>query len=142
MPSKRPTPPTSKAPEQPSLLPQKPMNQETKDDSQTKKNGRLTKTEIDGLLRILRANVKTARAGILARAADLKAAFEIQLNTTYPPSGDPVWLAEYEAAIKACEPHIERIEQRSIELGIGTRFRPSLHLPMWEYGGEQLFKDL
>src|ERR1700738_3991535 len=106
MPSKRPTPPTSKAPEQPSLLPEQ-MNQ--------KKNSRLTKTEIDGLLRILRANVKTARAGILARAADLKAAFEIQLNTTYPPSGDPVWLAEYEAAIKACEPHIERIEQRSIE---------------------------
>jgi hypothetical protein len=55
------------------------------------------------------------------------AAYEIQLDTRYPPDGDPIWNAEYEAAVTECEQHSKRIEQRCVELGIGTRFRPSLH---------------
>src|SRR5260370_12961028 len=119
---------------QPSLLPEKPIS---------KPNGdKLTAIERDGLLKILRANIKTAKAAILGRAAELKAAYEIQLDTTYPPSGDPVWMAEYQAAVKECERHIKRIDKRCDELGIGHRFRPSLNPPHWSYGEEQLFKDL
>jgi hypothetical protein len=103
---------------------------------------KLTVAEREGLLRILRANVKAAKAAILGREAELKAAFEIQLDTLYPPAGDPVWNAEYKAAVEACRPHVERIEKRCDELGIGTRFRPSLSLPCWDYGGDQLFKKL
>jgi hypothetical protein len=105
-------------------------------------NDKLNKSEIASLLQILRANVKGAKAAILSRAADLKAAYEIQLDTMYPPSGDPVWNAEYEAALAACEPHIRRIEQRCVELCIGTKFRPGLNPPSWSYGGQQLFKEL
>jgi hypothetical protein len=103
---------------------------------------KLTAAERDGLLKILRANVKAAKATILGREAELKAAFEIQLDTRYPPDGDPLWIAEYEAAVRECQVHIDRIEQRCNELGIGTRYRPHLHPPSWSYGGEQLFSDL
>ena len=51
-------------------------------------------------------------------------------------------MAEYQAAVKECERHIKRIDKRCDELGIGHRFRPSLHPPHWSYGGEQLFKEL
>ena len=103
---------------------------------------KLTQRDIDYITRQLRANVKAAKAKILGRAASLKAAYEIQLETHYPPDGDPVWNAEYNAALAECEQHSKRIEQRCIELGIGTRFRPKLHGPSWSYGGEQLFRDL
>lgn len=103
---------------------------------------KLTQRDIDYILRSLRADVKAAKAKILGKAAGLKAAYEIQLNTIYPPDGDPVWNAEYNAAVKACEPHIKRIEERCDELRLGTRFRPRLHRPTWSYGGEQLFRDL
>jgi len=122
MPTRR-TPSAAKAPEQPSLIPETPSS---------KSNGdRMTATERDGYLRLLRTNVKTAKAAILGRAAELKAAFEIQLDTMYPPDGDPVWEAEYQAAVKDCEVHVKRIEKRCDELGIGHRFRPSLHPPYW-----------
>jgi hypothetical protein len=107
-----------------------------------KHDGKLTAREIDGLLKILRVNVKAAKASISSRASDLKAAYEIQLNTLYPPSGDPLWNAEYQAALAEWKPRAARIEARAIELGIGTRFRPRLIPPSWAYGGEQLFKDL
>jgi len=105
-------------------------------------DGKLTAREIDGLLRILRANVKVAKASILHRAGELKAAYDVQLNTLYPPSGDPVWNAEYQAALAEWKPRAERIQARAIELGIGTRFRPRLSPPDWIYGDEQLFKSL
>jgi hypothetical protein len=106
------------------------------------KPSKLTVAEREGLLRILRANVKAAKAAILGREAELKTAFEIQLDTLYPPTGDPVWNAEYKAAVEACRPHVERVEKRCDELGIGTRFRPSLDLPHWTWGGDQLFEKL
>jgi hypothetical protein len=106
------------------------------------KPNKLTVAEREGLLRILRANVKAAKAAILGREAELKAAFEIQLDTLYPPTGDPVWNAEYKAAIEDWKPRAERINKRSDELRIGTRFRPKLDPPEWTYGGEQLFKSL
>jgi hypothetical protein len=105
-------------------------------------NNQLTKSEMDGLLRILRGNVKTAKASVVSRAAELKAAFEIQLDTLYPPEGDAVWNEAYEQAILACEPFIRRISERCDELNLGTRFRPSLSPPRWSYGGEQVFKQL
>jgi hypothetical protein len=103
---------------------------------------KLTRTEREGLLRILRANVKAAKAAILSREAELKPAFEIQLDTIYAPDGDPVWNEAYKAALKACQPYIERIEQRCNELSIGTRYRPKLRPPSWQYGDEQIFKEL
>jgi hypothetical protein len=103
---------------------------------------KLTQRDIDYIVRSLKADVKAAKARILSKAAGLKAAYEIQLNTIYPPDGDPVWNAAYAAAIRACEPHIKRVEERCAELGLGTRFRPSIYPPRWSYGDEQLFKDL
>jgi len=52
---------------------------------------RINKSELEAIGRALRANVKAAKATITALGPKLKAEFEVQLNLTYPASGDPVW---------------------------------------------------
>jgi hypothetical protein len=103
---------------------------------------KLNKSDLQGLLRIHRTNMKAAKATIMARGAGMKARYEMQLDAIYPPDGDPIWQAELEAAVKACEPHIQRVNARSDELGIGEKFRPRLTPPSWSYGGAQLFTNL
>jgi hypothetical protein len=85
MPTSRRIAPASKPAEQSSLLPEK---------SLAKSNGeRLTGIERDGLLKILRANVKTAEAAILGRATKLSTRpirrqihLQIQIGPFYTPS--------------------------------------------------------
>jgi hypothetical protein len=79
MANKRRTPPASKATEQPSLLPEE-MNGQ-----------RLSKSEIEYMLRALRANLKPAKTAILGLEPKLRAEFEAELNTFYPLRTDPVW---------------------------------------------------
>ena len=47
-------------------------------------NARMNKSELDAIARALRANVKAAKATIIALGPKLKAEFEVQLNTSYP----------------------------------------------------------
>jgi hypothetical protein len=44
---------------------------------------RINKSELDAIGRALRANVKAAKATIIAISPKLKAEFEVQLNVTY-----------------------------------------------------------
>jgi hypothetical protein len=48
-------------------------------------NGKMTKGELENLLRAFRLNAKAAKTSVVNLGAKLKAEFDVQLNTTYPP---------------------------------------------------------
>jgi len=102
----------------------------------------MTKGELENLLRAFRLNAKAAKTSIVNLGAKLKAEFEVQLNTFYPASGDPVWEEEYKALLGEWEKRRARVDKRSAERGIPERFRPSLQSPRWSYGDEQCYKEL
>jgi hypothetical protein len=102
----------------------------------------MTKSEREALLRALRANTKVAKTVVLGLGPKLKADFEIQLKTLYPPEGDPIWKAEIYGLIKDWEARQARVNARSEELGISHRFRPSLHRPGWNYGEHHYFSEV
>jgi hypothetical protein len=94
----------------------------------------INKSELDAIGRASRANVKAAKATIIALGPKLKAEFVVQLNVTYPASGDPVW-REALNEVNACyQIQQARVEGRCQELRIPKRFRPSLCPPSWSDG--------
>jgi hypothetical protein len=106
---------------------------------------RINKSELEAIGRALRANVKAAKATITALGPKLKAEFEVQLNVTYPASGDPVW-TEALNEVRACyQIQQARVEARCQELRIPERFRPKLRPPGWSDGWQSScgdFKDM
>jgi hypothetical protein len=105
-------------------------------------NGKMTKSELENLLRAFRLNAKAAKTSILNLGAKLKAEFEVQLDTRYPASGDPVWEEELAGLRAEWQKRQARVDKRCVERGIPERFRPHLYRPSWAYGGEQCFKEL
>jgi hypothetical protein len=102
----------------------------------------MTKHEIDLLLRALRANTKAAKASILATGPKLKADFEIQLKTIYPPDGDPVWIEAFKHLSAERQKCQDGVEARCKEIGIAERFRPRLYQIGWNYGEHHMFKEV
>jgi hypothetical protein len=105
-------------------------------------SNRLTKHEIQLLSKALRVRTKAAKLAILAIVPKLKADFEIQLKTLYPPDGDPVWNEEFKALCTEYEKRQARVAQRCEELKIPPRFRPKLSPPGWNYGFHHIFQDI
>jgi hypothetical protein len=105
-------------------------------------NGKMTKGELENLLRAFRLNARAAKTSIVNLGAKLKAEFEVQLNTKYPSDGDPVWEEEYKALLVEWEKRQDRVNKRSAERGIPQRFRPGIEKPLWCYGGQQCFDKL
>ncbi len=103
---------------------------------------RLSKKEIEYLLRALRANVKAAKTSILGLEPKLRADFETELNTLYPLKTDPVWEEAFRDLHKHWEQTQTRVDARSRERGIPRRFCPSISQPHWLNGGVNLFKEL
>jgi hypothetical protein len=102
----------------------------------------LTKYELGLLLQALRRKTKAAKSAILATASKLKADFEIQLKTLYPPAGDLVWNEAFNALRAEQEKCQARITQRCEELGIPPRFRPKINPISWNYGAHHYFQDI
>jgi hypothetical protein len=94
-------------------------------------NARITKSELDAISRALRANVKAAKAAIVALGPKLKAEFEVQLSVSYPASGDPVWKEALQIVYDTYKIQQARVDARCEELGIPARFRPHMHPPGW-----------
>jgi hypothetical protein len=95
---------------------------------------RINKFELDAIGRALRANVKAAKATIIALGPKLKTEFEVQLGITYPASGDPVWREALQAVYETYRIQQARVEARCVELGIPERFRPKMNPPSWSDG--------
>jgi hypothetical protein len=104
-------------------------------------NAKINKSELDAIARALRANVKAAKAGIIALGPKLKAEFEVQLQASYPPSGDPVWKEALQIVYNTYEIQEARVEARCEELGIPKRFRPHMRPPGWSDGWQSSCSD-
>jgi hypothetical protein len=89
---------------------------------------KMTKSERDELLRLIRAREKTLKSVAKQRSAELLADFDSQLAAEYRFDDDAVW----EAAAKLAEAEVakaqERVAARCAELGIPRKFAPSLKL--------------
>ena len=109
------------------------MNEEAVANPLPKKpsNGRMTKSEIDVVSRALRVNVRVAHTQITALGPKLKAEFELQLSTSYPATGDPVWNDALNQVYQSYTLQQARVNARSEELGIPERFRPQIREPGW-----------
>jgi hypothetical protein len=94
-------------------------------------NARINKSELEAIGRALRANVKAAKAAIIALGPKLKAEFEVQLSVSYPASGDPVWREALKTVYDTYQKQEERVQARCEELRIPVRFRPHLTPPGW-----------
>ena len=103
---------------------------------------RLSKGEIEILLRALRANLKPAKTAILGLEPKLRAAFEVELNTYYPLRTDPLWAEAFSEVVEQYKLSQAKVEARCDELGIPSRFRPSIRQPTWEMGGLNTIKEL
>jgi hypothetical protein len=100
---------------------------------------------IEAISRALRANVKAAKAAIVALGPKLKAEFEVQLHLTYPAHGDPVWKEALSTVYEVYQIQQARVEARCEELRIPQRFRPRLSPPRWSDGWQCSafdFKDM
>ncbi len=108
------------------------MNKDYKIYPIVRKNApRMSKSDIDTILRALKAKVNAAKANIIACRPKLIEEFEINLNVTYPPSGDPVWMDALNRVVKEYEIQRARVEARCRELNIPAKFRPALLRPGW-----------
>jgi hypothetical protein len=96
-----------------------------------KSEPRMTKAEIDNISRALKAKVNAAKATILSHRTKLLAEFEGQMNLSYPPDGDAVWMDALNEVLKVYEIQRVRVEERCKELRIPERFRPRLTRPGW-----------
>jgi hypothetical protein len=103
---------------------------------------RLTKSEIDYLLRALRANVKAAKSAVVGLEAKLRAEFEEELNRRYPLGADPVWQKAFDALMHQYEKSQAQVDRRCDELNLPRRFRPAIMMPSWHYGGAPMKKEL
>jgi hypothetical protein len=102
---------------------------------------RINKSELEAIGRALRANVKAAKATIIALGPKLKAEFEVQLTVTYPASGDPVWREALSAVYDVYKIQQARVEARCEELRIPEKFRPKLRPPGWSDGWQTSCSD-
>jgi hypothetical protein len=103
---------------------------------------KMNKSEMESISRALKMQVNAAKAAIKAYAPKLKAEFELQLMTEYPPSGDPVWTEALNTVLGVYETQRARVEARSEELRIPERFRPHLTRPGWISGYRSCGPDL
>src|SRR5262249_33013964 len=103
---------------------------------------RLTKSEIEYLLRALKANIKAAKTSILSLEPKLRAQFEEQLNKFYPFQTDAVWQEAFDALVEQHKASQAKVEARCEALGIPRRFRPCIREPVWESGGLNMVKEL
>jgi hypothetical protein len=94
-------------------------------------NAKINKSELDAIGRALRANVKAAKAAIIALGPKLKAEFEVQLAVSYPASGDPVWAVALQELYEHYVHEQKVVDARCDELRIPVRFRPRLTPPGW-----------
>src|SRR6266567_4659591 len=82
-------------------------------------NGKMTKGELDNLLRAFRLNTKAAKTSIVN-----------------------IWAKQYQGLLLEHKKRQARVNKRSAERGIPERFRPKLYPPNWSYGGDQCYEKL
>jgi hypothetical protein len=104
------------------------------------KGTEMTRRDRDDLISVCRQREKLAKAGVDARAKQMRAEFERQLAAEYSFDGSEVWKKAYLVAEAAVQQASAKISAESKALGIPAEFAPSLNLH-WFQRGENACKD-
>jgi hypothetical protein len=96
---------------------------------------KITKSERDDVMRVLRSREKTLKTMVVARAAELKTSFEAQISRQYDPRENPIWNEAVNAAKAAVEAAEAKIAEECERIGIPEGFRPGVDM-RWYGRGE------
>jgi hypothetical protein len=94
----------------------------------------MTKGEREDLQRLVRQREKVLKSAAKQRSAELLADFENQMGSEYSFDQDEIWRQATEAAEREVRRAQERVAARCRELGIPTRFAPSLNMHWYGRG--------
>ncbi|NTF35533.1 hypothetical protein [Agrobacterium rubi] len=100
----------------------------------------MTRSDRETLVKIARQRERLAKGDAKARAAQLMADFEKQLDTRYRYDDNEVWSAAVEAAKVALKAAQEEVGRECARLGIPAAFAPSLNMG-WASAGRQASKE-
>jgi hypothetical protein len=100
----------------------------------------ITKSEREDLARLIRNRERVMKAAAAQRSAELRAEFEQQMASEYSYDQDEIWKQATEAANAAVKIAQKTIAERCGELGIPTRFGPSVYMS-WSDRGENATKQ-
>jgi hypothetical protein len=100
----------------------------------------MTKSEREDLQRLIKNREQAMKARALERSAELLAEFEQQMSSVYSWSQDEIWRQATEAAATAVDTARAAIAARCEELGIPSRFAPTVGFS-WHGRGENALKS-
>jgi hypothetical protein len=88
----------------------------------------MTKAERENFFRLNRARERAAKNALAARAAQLWADFERQMDTYYAFDQEPVWKEAMRQAEEVVTQMQAKVNDQSQALGIPKRFAPTIYL--------------
>jgi hypothetical protein len=101
----------------------------------------MTKGEREDLQRLIRQREKVLKSATKQRSAELLADFENQMGSVFGFDDDAIWREACNAAEAEVARANQRIAARCRELGIPTRFAPTLHMYWSPRGAENSVKE-
>ena len=101
---------------------------------------RMTSSERQSLLVLLRQRERVAKADAAEYAATLMADFEAKLAAVYAPEDHPIWAQMHEAVDKAVAEANVKIAEVCRELGVPKKFAPGIRAG-WYGRGESAAKE-
>src|SRR6266536_2481750 len=94
----------------------------------------MTVRDVDMLMRVIRANVKVAKAKAAQRSAELRVNFEQQISAIYTFDQDATWERLHDEAEAAVSKAQAALAERCKELGIPAIFAPDFALAWYGRG--------
>ncbi len=82
---------------------------------------KVTKSEREDIMRVIRSREKALKTMATARAAELKSSFEAQISRVYDPCENPIW----NEAVSAAQAAVPTRKRRSIRSANALTFQKS-----------------
>lgn len=95
---------------------------------------KMTKSERDDLVRLVKQREKVAKSAAEQRSAVMLADFEREVSALHPFDQNEVWEAAWKAGAEAAKKASEMVAEEAKKLGIPEEFRPKLSINWHERG--------
>jgi hypothetical protein len=109
--------------------------------SDPNENAKMSKADRESLLKIARLRERVTKSGLAEVGAQLLVDLDKQLDTTYSFDQDKIWAESLAIATQAAQEAQAKVRERCRELGIPSRFAPSIYRPGWCSTGQQATKE-
>jgi hypothetical protein len=102
--------------------------------------GRMTKSERDDLVRLVKQREKLAKSAAEQRSAMMLADFEREIAAIHTFDKNEVWRAAMAAGLEAAQKANEAVVAEATRLGIPPEFHPKIQWH-WQSRGENVYRD-